>query len=222
MSFKDLIKKINKSHAPNIVFAGMLILGLYFYWTKPTPEPQIIYITQPDSSQVYKHKADSLSYIIAGLDKDNAGLKRSLEKQKQQHSKDMLLLATMPPTEQVNHFGRTTGDTTLQMRLQDSLTLVPLPCIVRANVLIAEGQGAKEEAEILSRMNVTLNKMIEHYREAAQSSTEYIAFLEDQKNIAEAEWHQKQKELDRQKQRTKTAGYIGAAGWGLAILAILL
>lgn len=216
------LKAMSKKNIPYIVFAGMLLLGLYFYWTKPTPEPQIIYITQTDSSQVYKHKADSLSYIIAGLDKDNAVLKNDLEKQKQQHSKDMLLLATMPPTEQVKHFGRTTGDTTLQMRLQDSLTLVPLPCIIRANVLIAEGQGAKEEAEILSRMNVTLNKMIEHYREAAQSSTEYIAFLEDQKNIAEAEWRQKQKELDRQRQRTKTAGYIGAAGWGLAVLAILL
>lgn len=216
------LKAMSKKNIPYIVFAGMLLLGLYFYWTKPTPEPQIIYITQTDSSQVYKHKADSLSYIIAGLDKDNAGLKQSLEKQQQQHSKDMLLLATMPPTEQVKHFGRTTGDTTLQMRLQDSLTLVPLPCIIRANVLIAEGQGAKEDAEILARMNVTLNKMIEHYREAAQSSTEYIAFLEDQKNIAEAEWHQKQKELDRQRQRTKTAGYIGAAGWGLAVLAILL
>lgn len=222
MSFKDIIKKINKSHAPYIVFAGMLILGLYFYWAKPVPEPQIIYITQPDSSLVYKHKADSLSRIIARLDKDNAVLKNDLEKQKQKHSKDMLLLATMPPIEQVNHFGRTTGDTTLQMRLQDSLTLVPLPCIVRANVLIAEGQGVKEEAEILARMNVTLNKMIEHYREAEKSSKEHIAFLEDQKNIAEIEWNQKQKELDKQKSKTKVAGYIGAAGWGLALLAILL
>lgn len=216
------LKAMSKKNIPYIVFAGMLLLGLYFYWTKPTPEPQIIYITQPDSSMVWQKQRDSLTNIIDALEQKADHLQATLTAQSQQHTQELADLATIPATDQVKLFGQTTGDTTLQMRSQDSLTLVPLPCIKKANELILKGDQAARELETQRMINDNLKNINASLTERGKQDLNYIAYLEAKDIIKDKRITKTLEQLEKEKSKNRVLGFTTGGAALLALLALVL
>lgn len=211
-----------KTLAPYAVLVVMFIAGLVLYWTKPTPEPQIIYITQPDSSMVWQKQRDSLTNIIDALEQKADHLQATLTAQSQQHTQELADLATIPATDQVKLFGQTTGDTTLQMRLQDSLTLVPLPCIKKANELILKGDQAARELETQRMINNNLKNINTSLTERGKQDLNYIAYLEAKDIIKDKRITKTLEQLEKEKSKNRVLGFTTGGAALLALLALVL
>lgn len=211
-----------KALAPYIVLAVMFIAGLILYWTKPVPEPQIIYITQPDSSMVWQKQRDSITNIIDALEQKADHLQATLTAQSQQHTQELADLATMPAIDQVKLFGQTTGDTTLQMRSQDSLTLVPLPCIKKANELILKGDQAARELETQRMINENLKNINTSLTERGKQDLNYIAYLEAKDIIKDKRITKTLKQLEKEKSKNRVLGFTTGGAALLALIALVL
>lgn len=211
-----------KALAPYIVLAVMFIAGLILYWTKPVPEPQIIYITQPDSSMVWQKQRDSITNIIDALEQKADHLQATLTAQSQQHTQEIADLATMPAIDQVKLFGQTTGDTTLQMRSQDSLTLVPLPCIKKANELILKGDQAARELETQRMINENLKNINTSLTERGKQDLNYIAYLEAKDIIKDKRITKTLKQLEKEKSKNRVLGFTTGGAALLALIALVL
>ena len=211
-----------KTLAPYAVLVVMFIAGLVLYWTKPVPEPQIIYITQPDSSMVWQKQRDSLTNIIDALEQKADHLQATLTAQSQQHTQELADLATIPATDQVKLFGQTTGDTTLQMRSQDSLTLVPLPCIKKANELILKGDQAARELETQRMINNNLKNINTSLTERGKQDLNYIAYLEAKDIIKDKRITKTLEQLEKEKSKNRVLGFTTGGAALLALLALVL
>jgi len=211
-----------KALAPYIVLAVMFIAGLILYWTKPKPEPKIIYITQPDTTQVWQKQRDSLTNIIDALEQKADHLQATLTAQSQQHTQELADLATIPATDQVKLFGQTTGDTTLQMRSQDSLTLVPLLCIKKANELILKGDQAAQELETQRMINDNLKNINASLTERGKQDLNYIAYLEAKDIIKDKRITKTLEQLEKEKSKNRVLGFTTGGAALLALLALVL
>lgn len=211
-----------KTLAPYAVLVVMFIAGLVLYWTKPTPEPQIIYITKPDTTQVWQKQRDSLTNIIDALEQKADHLQATLTSQSQQHTQELADLATIPATDQVKLFGQTTGDTTLQMRSQDSLTLVPLPCIKKANELILKGDQAARELETQRMINDNLKNINASLTERGKQDLNYIAYLEAKDIIKDKRITKTLEQLEKEKSKNRVLGFTTGGAALLALLALVL
>lgn len=202
------------------LFAALFVAGLVLYWTKPAPAPQVIYIDNTDTTKVWQNKADSLQKEVVRFEAQVVRLKSELVRTQKEKEQIRAGLREMTPTQQVESFGRSTGDSTITMRAQDSVALVPLACIVQANILFADGQAAKKEADTLHGIVQVQGRMIQTQAKLLQADKEYISFMEQQiaKNLADRQ------AADAQlvKQKSKTRAWVYTAGAiGLALLGSL-
>lgn len=204
-----------------ILFGLALALGIYLYIIKPVPPPVVIYQDNTEEVDQYIQQQDSLHMVIDILKGKTDSLNNAVEKERKKHIATLAKLKEMQPTEQVAYFGERTGDTTLMMREKDSLTLVPLQCIIEANRLILEGDNAQVALDILQKANSLLEATVEAQEVAKEQSDEYIAFMEDEYSKEKEKNAEQDKKLAKVKQTNKTLWGITLTTGTVTVLTIL-
>lgn len=217
MTTKETLVKL----APYLLSVAIFLAGLIMYWTKPENPAQVIYVSDSDTIRSYQHKVDSLSTKIVRSEAEIVRLTDEVVRSKKEAEKIIAGLKEMTPTQHVESFGLSTGDTTIVMRAQDSVTLVPLPCIVRANTLFAEGEAARQEAEILARVVQAQAAMVQSFKSLREEDKKYIAYMVEEKNALIAEKNKLQKDVVKQKNKARKLGYT-SFGLGAALVVVLL
>lgn len=204
-----------------LLFGLALALGIYLYIIKPVPPPVVIYQDNTEEVDQYIQKQDSLHMVIDILKGKTDSLNNAVERERKKHIATLAKLKEMQPTEQVAYFGERTGDTTLMMREKDSLTLVPLQCIIEANRLIVEGDNAKVELDIQRKTNSSLQATVEALEVAKEQSEEYIAFMKDEYSKEKEKNAEQDKKLAKVKQTNKTLWGVTLTTGTVTVLTIL-
>ena len=197
------------------------LLVLYLYFTKPVPDPVIIYQPVDVNTSQWDKEKDSLQHVIAVYKSKSDSLYRVSERLRKEYNKSLAALKRVPATEQVKHFGYRTGDTTLAMQERDSMTLVPLPCIIEANILFLEGDNAKGEVAIHREANMLLERTVEALKVKVKTSDEYIAFLQEENRLSKEKNIALEERLSKKTQTNKTLWGVTIATGSVTVLTVL-
>lgn len=207
-----------------VTFLAGMLFGLAIMWIligQKEPGTITTTIMAPDRSLVAR--ADSLereivvqAAIIAAQD-DRITMLRKKGKQVVDSIK------RLSPGEQGSFFAHRTGLDSLTMIINpDSLFLVPVAGIRRANILIAEGDQAAVIASRLDSMIDAQAAMIETYRADRLTATDIINDLTAKGRHLASERDQAIGDLKRERIYNKILTYISTASVATIILVLLL
>ena len=207
-----------------VTFLAGMLFGLAIMWIiigQNEPGTITTTVVVPDSLLVAR--ADSLEREIVVQEAVIAAQADRITILRKKGKEVVDSIRQLPVGEQGSYFAHRTGVDSLTMIINpDSLYLVPVAGIRRANILIAEGDQAAAIASRLDSMIAAQAAMIETYRADRLTATDIINDLTSKGRHLVSERDQALGDLKRERIYNKVLTYVSTASVATIILVLLL
>ena len=184
-----------------ILLSTCIVILFFLYIFKPAPP--VPPVPTPVVVDTWPAKVDSFNTVIHNLNNQVDSMAKKLASVQQQKPQ----VESFTVDQHIAYFGELTGDTTLEMRLKDSVVLTPIACIVQANTIMADGIQAEMENKMYEQLVLVQKGLISSQAQMIQESNKKVELQKKENQELIQENIAVNKELDKtihKKQNTKT------------------
>jgi Mg2+ and Co2+ transporter CorA len=198
-----------------ILLSTCIVILFFLYIFKPAPP--VPPVPTPVVVDTWPAKVDSFNTVIQNLNNQVDSIAKKLASAQQQKPQ----VESFTVDQHIAYFGELTGDTTLEMRLKDSVVLTPIACIVRANTIMADGIQAKTENKMYEQLVLVQKGIISSQAQMIQESNKKVELQKKENQELIQENIAVNKELDKTIHKNKTLRQITGGSVVLTVAVVV-